>query len=136
MNTNKYLLASISGFIVMFLLAYLGHDMLMPLISDANPMESIERSEPYMIGIMAAYLVIALIMAYIYPKGVEGDSWIGNGFRFGVLIGILISLPISLIFYSILEGTAISHIFVETIWHAIEQGVGGVVIAYFYRAKS
>lgn len=136
MNTKKYLLASVSALIVMFLLSWVGHEMLMPILLDSDPMESIYRSEPMIVGIMAAYLVIALIMSYMYPKGVEGDNVYGNGLRFGALIGVLISLPISLIFYSVIDGLTFSHVVTETIWHIIEQGVGGVVIAYIYGSNT
>jgi len=132
MNTKKYLLASVSAFIVMYLLSWLGYELILPMLFSADPLEPIYRSEQLMIGIMAAYLITALIMSYIYPKGVEGDNVMGNGLRFGALIGLLVSLPIALIFYSIIEGYQFSDVVVETLWHVIEKGIGGIVIAYVF----
>lgn len=71
----------------------------------------------------------------MYPKGVEGDNIIGNGLRFGALVGVLVSLPISLIFYSVLDGGTFTHVFTETLWHIVEGSAGGVVIAYIYGSK-
>lgn len=136
MNAKKFLLATVSGFIVMFLLSWLGHEVLIPGISGASPMAPVERETPLMLGILAAYLVLALLMAYIYPKGIEGESVLGNGITFGVLMGLLISLPISLILYSIIDDASFLRVIVETVWHVIEQGAGGVAIAYVYGIQS
>lgn len=136
MNTKKYLLASVSAFVVMYLLSWPGHEVLIPMVVESDPLESIYKSEPMMVGIMTAYLIVALIMSYMYPKGVEGDNIYRNGLRFGALIGILVSLPISLIFYSIIDGFYFSHVITETIWHVIEGSAGGIVIAYIYGSKS
>jgi hypothetical protein len=37
---------------------------------------------------MAATLVALLVLAVIYAKGYEGGNGVGEGFRFGVLVGI------------------------------------------------
>lgn len=132
MNTKKFLLATISGFIVMFFLGWLGHQVVIPGVLESNPMESIERSEPMILGIAVAYLIIALLMAYMYPKGIEGESVFGNGLRFGALVGLLITLPISLILYSTIDGATMGIVVMESLWHIVEQGIGGIVIAYLY----
>ncbi len=136
MNVNKYLIASISGLVVMFLLGWVGHEYLISSITGLDPFEDIMKSEPNVIGIAVAYLVLALLMAYIYPKGIEGDSVFANGLKFGILIGLLFELPMALIFFSVYEGVTISMVITEAVWHMIEQGIGGIVIAYVYGIPS
>lgn len=135
MNAKKLLLATVSGFVVMFLLSWLGHVVIISGMLETSPMSSIERESPLIYGLVAAYLILAFLMAYLYPKGIEGESVFGNGIRFGVLIGLLITGPISLILYSIIT-TPFSRVIVEVVWHMIEQGAGGVVIAYVYGMKA
>jgi len=36
-----------------------------------------------------AYLMVGIIMAYMYPKGYEGGSPVGEGLKFGAIIGLL-----------------------------------------------
>lgn len=133
MDTKKFLLASLSGFIAMFFLGWIGHEIIIPFFSSGpDPFSAMMRTEPNVAGIAAAYIVLVLIMAYIYPKGFNGESVAGNGLRFGVLIGVLFSLPISIILYSVLEGLTISDIAAETVWHMFEQGIGGIAIALVY----
>lgn len=136
MDTKKYLLASLTGLIVMFVLAWLGHTIIMESLFEASPMESITREMPIIPGIAVAYLVMALLMAYMYPKGIEGSGVFGNGLRFGVLVGLLVSVPISLIMYSTLHGGTLTMVVAEGVWHMVEQGAGGVAIAYVYGKQS
>lgn len=42
---------------------------------------------------------LAFLLAHIYPKGVEGKSTLEQGLRFGVLMGLLLHLPSTLIKY-------------------------------------
>lgn len=136
MNSKKYLIASVSGFAAMFILGYVGHEYILTLFSDGmDPMESIMKSEPNILGIAVAYIVLTLLMAYMYPKGTEGTSVLGNGMKFGILIGLVFQLPMAIIFFSVMEGVTISMIFTESIWHMIEQGIGGIAIAYGYGAS-
>ena len=137
MDVKKYLISTLVGFIVIFFLGWLGHQVILPIFqSGADPMEPVMRSEPNMIGIAVATLILSLLMAYMYPKGVEGRSKAGNGFRFGALIGLVYSVPISIIFFSTLEGITITMILSEAVWHIIEEGAAGVAIAYAYGIPS
>lgn len=132
MNTKKYLIASVSGFLVMFILGWVGHELILPAVTGPDPLESIMRNEPNFIGIAVAYLVLGLLMAYIYPKGVEGGSKFSSGLKFGILIGLVFELPMSLILYSVLDGVTLSLVFSETIWHVIEEGIAGIAVAYAF----
>jgi len=136
MNVKKLLIATVSGFVVMFLLAWVGHEMILSGIFESNPMEPIERESPMVLGIAVAYIVIGLIMSYIYPRGIEGDSVFGNGIRFGMIMGLFFSLPIALIFFSTLQDVGLGLVIGESVWHVIEEGAGGVAIAYVYGIDS
>ena len=43
-------------------------------------------------------LPVTLIMAYLYPKGYEGGAPTMEGFRFAALIGIIMVLPLNVLF--------------------------------------
>lgn len=137
MNTKKYLTASLTGFFVMFIIGWVGHEFILPAINQGpDPLASIMKSEPNVLGIAVAYLVLALLMAYMYPKGTEGNSVISNGLKFGILIGLVFELPMAIIFYSILDDVTLSMVITESVWHMIEQGIGGIVIAFGYGSQA
>ena len=112
----------------MLLLAGLWH---MALMSDLYANET-NRAEPNMVLIVVSYLILGLLMAYIYPKGMEGTNKIANGIKFGILAGLIWVLPHALIIHATTEGGALNVIFIDTGWHLVEQACGGVVIALIY----
>lgn len=128
MNIQKILLSTIGAGVVMFLLAGLWHGALMSDLyaSDLN------QTEPSMYLIGGSYLVLALLMSYMYPKGIEGTNKIANGIKFGIVIGLLWVLPHSLIMHAVMEGSTLRVVFIDVVWHAVEQACGGVVIALIY----
>ncbi len=128
MNGKKLILSCIAGFIVMFLLAGLWH---MALMSDLYTTPS-SREEPLMGFIALGLFILALLMAYLYPKGYSGGSPVTEGLKFGILVGLMWVLPLGLILYAVQEGYTLNMVIVDAIWHMVEEGVGGIVIGLVY----
>jgi hypothetical protein len=137
MNFKKCTMAAIGSLVVMFLLSYVWHRLLMAglYMDESGALDVCHRPEPYIPSIAVGYAVLASIMAYLYPKGVEGDNKLMNGIRFGAIMGVLWILPLQLVFNGVLTGFSIKVIAIDTAWHVIEQGIGGVIIAYVYGMK-
>ena len=84
------------------------------------------------IGILfISYLILALIMSYLYPFGYRGKApWL-EGLRFGIMIGILWVFPHELAM-AVAHGESLSYVFKNGAWHAIEQGIGGIILGSIY----
>jgi len=82
--------------------------------------------------IVLAYLVLGAMMTLMYPTGYAGGSPAMEGARFGAIIGIIWSLPHSLVEYAIQGTQSTILVLTEAAWHAVEQGVGGLVIGIIY----
>ena len=76
-------------------------------------------------------LPVSLIMAYMFPKGYQGGSLVGEGFRFGALIGIVMVLPLNVLMGSMF-GAKMGAALVDIPWHVFEEGMVGVAIAMVY----
>ena len=76
-------------------------------------------------------LPVTLIMAYMYPKGFEGGAPAIEGFRFGALLGIVMVLPLNVLFVGMF-GVSVGAALVDVPWHVIEQGATGSVIGLVY----
>lgn len=133
MNGRKFvtgaLVASVVASVVAFLLSSLWHVVLM-----SDYYESVTvggREAPLMWAVGLAYLVVGIIMAYMYPKGYEGGSPVGEGLKFGAIIGLLWWFPTNLVLYGILDGPS-SVIFVDGAWHIFEEGIAGVALGLVY----
>ncbi len=131
MNAKKFILAGISAFVVMFLLSGIFHQVLAGDFYRSLPFGT---DEPNMAYLAVAYVLITLIMTYMYPKGVEeSGSKITQGLKFGALMGLMYAGPMNFILLAISPETPSIYPFVECGWHMVEQGIGGIVLAYVYK---
>ena len=105
MNTKRWLLASVAVLVVLAVLEFLIHGV---LLSDVyRQTASVWRSEAEMQKMMWIFwvgmLVFAPFFALIYVKGYEkGKPGLGQGFRFGLYVGVMLSVMHSFGWYVIL----------------------------------
>jgi hypothetical protein len=105
MNTKKWLLASVTVFVVMFVLEFLIHGVLLPGVYRQTPLLWRTQAEMgQMVWIFwFGYLVFAPFFALIYVKGYEkGKPGLGQGLRFGLYMGAMLSVLHSFAWYVIL----------------------------------
>ena len=82
--------------------------------------------------LVLAYLALAALMAVIYPKGYAGGAPLAEGFRFGVVMGLVAALPHSMVLFAVSDAFSGSAVLAEAAWHMVEQGVGGAAIGLVY----
>jgi hypothetical protein len=105
MNTKRWLLASVAVFVVVAVLEFLIHGV---LLSDVyRQTGSVWRSDAEMQKLMWIFwvgmLVFAPFFALIYVKGYEkGKPGLGQGFRYGLYVGVMLSVMHSFGWYVIL----------------------------------
>ena len=129
MNT-KMLYAWLAGAAGMIILGGLWHTVIMGDFYSEQGAAAI-RQEPKMFFIILGILVMALLMAYMYPLGYKGGSPVTEGLKFGVLIGLLVFLTFNLIMHGAFNVT-LAGALVDAGWHVVEEGVGGIIIALVY----
>src|SRR5438132_11816718 len=105
MNTKRWLLASVAVFVVIGVLEFLVHGVLLSGLYKQTA--SVWRPEAEMRQMMwifwAGYLVFAPFFALIYVKGYEkGKPGLGQGFRYGLYVGAMLSVMSSFVWYVIL----------------------------------
>ena len=133
MNTKKWVIASLVIFVVDQLLSYLIHGVILSGAYEATahlwrPMEEMNRMM-WMMWISG--LVWSFLFVYIFAKGYEGKG-IMEGVRFGLLIGVFFSLPMSIGTYASMPITttiALGWFFLGV----IEITILGVLAALLYK---
>ena len=130
MNGRKFVTGALVASVVAFLLSGLWHVVLMSGYYESVTVGG--REAPLMWAIGLAYLMVGIIMAYMYPRGYEGGSPVGEGLKFGAIIGLLWWLPTNLVLYAVLDGSSSSQIFVDGIWHIVEEGIAGAALGLVY----
>ena len=130
MGIGKFILTSLASAAAMLVLAAVWYFVLAgPFYAEHM---AVAREVRLYDIIALAYLVLGAMMTLMYPSGYAGGSPAMEGARFGVMIGIICSLPHSLVVYAIQGTQSTTLVLAEAAWHAVEQGVGGVVIGIIY----
>ncbi len=134
MDVKKWMMASLAGFIVMFTISGLWYQIIMSdFYSTLNA--DIMRDQVNVVFIVLGYLFLALMMSYMYPLGYKGGPPVKEGLRFGVMVGLLVWFSANLILHGAWNLSLTGGI-VDSVYHLLEQGLGGLVIALVYRNKS
>ncbi|OGB62520.1 MAG: hypothetical protein A2Y94_07450 [Caldithrix sp. RBG_13_44_9] len=133
MNTKKWVIASLVIFVVDQALSFLFHWVIMSGAYEATaslwrPMEEMNRM---MWMMWVSGLVWAFLFVYIFAKGYEGKG-IMEGVRFGLLVGVFFSLPMSLGTYASMPitGTIAIGWF---IYGVIDITILGILAALLYK---
>ena len=125
-NLKKLILSTLIGGLGMWIIAGIYHNLIM-----ANLYEETQATHEGLGILLVAYFILALIMAYVYPLGYKGKSPALEGLRFGIIIGLLWVFPHGLAMAGA-HGESIIYVFKNSVWHMVEQGLGGVIIGLIY----
>jgi hypothetical protein len=126
MPLRKLILAAGCAVVAMLALSHLWHSLMADFYTVHSPLQ---RDAPVERFIGLGYLLLAGLMALVYPKGYEGGPPVMEGLRFGALVGILISLPHGLIQYGMDGSHTGTLLLADTAWHTVEQAAGGIAVA-------
>src|SRR5262252_4474373 len=100
--TPRFLISGFAAFLVVFTGGWAIHGMLLTDDYMQTPQLFRDKGDtmahfPFMI---LAYLILGFTFAWIYRQGiVTGSSWLMQGIRFGIAVGLLVAAPMYLIYY-------------------------------------
>lgn len=125
-NFRKLILGTAIGGFGMWVVAGLWHNLIMPtLYADTH------ATHEGLGLLLVAYFILALFMAYLYPFSYQGKSPTLEGLRFGMIIGLLWVFPHELAMVGA-HDTSILYVIKNSLWHMVEQGIGGIMIGMIY----
>jgi len=107
----------------MWIVAGLWHNLLLPVID-----KNVEAHHEGIGILLIAYFILAFLMVYLFELIQKKHHYIYEGLRIGIVIGILWVFPHGLAMAGA-HNTSIFYEIKNAIWHIIEQGIGGIVIA-------
>ena len=127
MDLKAFALATVAGGVTMWALAGIWHK----IVAVAFYTSETEAKHEGIGIIFLAYIILALFMAYLYPLVSQGGNIAIEGLKVGVFIGLLWVFPHGLAMAGA-HGQSIPYVFKNAAWHVVEQGIGGIVIAYVF----
>jgi hypothetical protein len=138
MNTKRLALASLAVFAVFFVVDGVVNNLLLADLYKQTT--SVWRPESEIQGNMwlmwLGTLILAPLFALIYTKGYEANKpGLGQGVRYGLIVGVLLSAPQCLVWYTVLPIPA-----VLPVWWFVagmaESIVAGAAAGLIYRPVS
>ena len=121
----KLLLSTLAGGFAMWVVGGLWHNLILPIF-DSN----VQAHHDGLVIVLISYFILAFLMAYLFLLSYqEHKSVIGEGLKIGVLVGILWVFPHGLAMAGT-HDTSIVYEIQNTLYHMVEQGIGGVIIAF------
>jgi hypothetical protein len=110
----------------MWIIAGIWHNLIM-----ANLYEDVHATHDGLGLLLAAYFVLATFMVYLYPAYRRGNHPVVNGFVFGAIIGLLWVFPHGLAMAGA-HDTSVIYVVKNSVWHMVEQGIGGIVVGLIF----
>ncbi len=128
---KKFWISGIAAVIVTMVCGMLVHGVWLGAEYNAlGWMRTEEAQMGYMPYMILAHVSLGFAAAWIYVKGMTaGASWLGQGVRFGIAITFLMSIPMFLIYYSILPIPGML-VVKQIIGDAVCWIIAGIVIAF------
>ncbi|MEK7293497.1 MAG: hypothetical protein AAB049_00850 [Nitrospirota bacterium] len=135
MNTKRLALASLAVFVVFFVVDGVVNNVLLDDLYKQTA--SVWRPESEIQGNMwlmwLGTLILAPLFVLIYTKGYEANKpGLGQGVRFGLIVGVLLSAPQCLVWYAVLPIPAALAVW----WFMtgmVESVAAGVAAGLIYR---
>ena len=132
MNIKKLVPTIIVIFIVANVFGFLIHAVL--LKPDYMPIAGYYRQhgDEKMLFISLAYLAFAIGSVWVYAKGVEAKSWLGQGIRFGIAMWLVLTIPSFLIAYAVQPVPGMLAV-KQILFEAVGKILLGILTAALYR---
>ncbi|HTY57700.1 MAG TPA: hypothetical protein VMF59_02745 [Bacteroidota bacterium] len=80
-------------------------------------------------------LVFSLVFVYVYVKGYEQKPWLGEGFRFGLCIAVLVAVP-NLVYTIVAPAAPAAETIGPLTRNVIQLLLAGPLTAAIYRPRS
>lgn len=126
-NFIRLTISSIASGFIMWVVGGLYHNLIMPAVN--------ENVHPHHEGLgitLIAYILLGLFISYFYQKSDDKKETLVKGLRIGIIIGVLWVFPHGLTMAAVHESSIMYEI-KNTIYHVVEQGIGGVIVFMVFR---
>jgi hypothetical protein len=123
------MLAPFGAGLGMWVLAGLWHNLVLPGID--------ENVHPHHAGLgimLIAYVVLAALSTYLFVRTDRRRGNLLTGLELGIVVGVLWVFPHGLAMAAA-HRTSIAYEFKNALWHIVEQGAGGLIIAVVVGAE-
>jgi hypothetical protein len=107
------------------------HDDYAQLPNLFRPEADVQQYFPLM---LLAHVILAGAFVWIYSRGAEAKSWLGQGLRFGLAVALLTVVPTYTIYYVVQPLPGV-HVIKQIVFDGTLILILGAVVGFLYRGK-
>lgn len=133
MFTKQNLLATLTGFLVMFFLGYLIWGIATADFFDGHTLNDFSKDPPDMLFVAISNLVAAFVVSTLYGKWSGGNYGAKDGFVFGAWIGLFTGAGLGLLWYATANLMDLQGYLAEAVLEIIFYGIMGAAIGAVYK---
>jgi uncharacterized membrane protein len=130
MNTQKFLIGSLIGGVVFFLLGYLFYGALLASFFSTHSTGNYMKDPPDFLFIILGNLATGALLAYIFSKW-AGIKTAATGLQAGAVIGLLSGLGWDLLFYGTTNLMDITGTIADVILVTIMTAAAGAAVGWY-----
>jgi hypothetical protein len=136
LNVKQWIIAAIAVFVFSSIWNFLVARLIMapsyPSLFPAPPESADVMTQRVLIYLARA--ITALLFVYVFTRGYEGKPGVGEGLRYGLLIGLLIQVPG--VFYSqISSGFPTGFVVLRGVFGLADQILSGTIVGMIYKGQ-
>ena len=103
---NKtFVISVVALFVVSMLLGMVVHGMLLgsdyQKLTEVGLFRTESDSQAHFAYMIAAHVILAIGITWIYRQGRSAQPWLGQGMRFGIALALVTCVPTYLIYYAV-----------------------------------
>lgn len=102
----------------------------MLILPDSMMPESIAKDPPDFMWLVIGTLILGFLFSFIYPMMAGDGGKVAEGLKYGILIGLIISLPSALMGYATWEVATLGEWITDVFGALIIFAVAGVGLAF------
>jgi hypothetical protein len=136
MFTKQNLLATLAGFVAMFLMGYGIWEFLLADFFNGHTLKSFMNEEMSVALIAVSNLIAAFALSSVYGKWARGHHSAIDGFQYGAWIGIFTGFGIGLLNQAVMGLMDMTGTLVNGVVEVIFYGIIGAIIALVYKATA
>ena len=132
---KKFILSVLAIFVISMLLGFVTHGWaLMDEYMATGLYRSPEEQEANMMWMLLAHIIMAFAFVKLFLFGREDKPWLGQGMRFGFLLGLFSAVGIYMIYYAVQDVPEMLAIR-QGVYDTINLMILGAAVAFIYRSE-
>ncbi len=133
---GRFLLGWVVAFVLWMAGGFIVHGTLLAADYKAtNLFRADADAQSHFPALLLAHVIAAGAFVWIYSRGIEPRPWLGQGFRYGLGVAFLTSIPMYMIYYAVqpMPGSIVVR---QIIFDTICIVIVGIAVAWVYRGEA